>query len=414
MTQATAARPRVAFFGFADVFEDFYPHLGVDRHAFATSWAATGNHAFASLIQEYGGSVTWYELSLAGPIPTQRHALGMKVDFLRSSLLHRALWRLYYEQTWSWRLRPASRPFAAASSYLAPLSTDFMKTLKRDRPDVIFAQDYSSGRFDVLLAAARLLRVPLITYHSGSTPDGYSGRILRKRTLRKAAAVLVSSKGEQQRVIEDFSVEPSRCHVVLTPIDLDTFTPDVRTKIDGRFLLFVGRFDDKVKRLSAIIRAFESARGDRDVRLLVVGDGPEATKLRALGHSLLGEHVEFLGWVQDITRLAQLYANADALVLASVREGFPTVVGEALACGTPVIATDVGGISEVVSDGINGRLVTAGDDAALTAALKEVLEDPDVFEGMRPAARRIAEERFGRSVVGDALVDIFDTVLEHR
>ena len=404
----------MAFFDVADVFEDFYPHLGVDRQAFATSWAATGNHAFASLIQEHIGSVTWYELSLADSIPPERHDLGMKVDFVRSSLLHRALWKLYYTRSWSWRLRPAYRSFATASSYLAPLSTDFVKALRRDRPDVIFAQDYSSGRFDVLVATARLLRVPLITYHSGSTPDGYTGRILRKRTLRKAAAVLVSSMGEQQRIIEDFGVDPALCHVVLTPIDLGTFTPDARTKVDERFLLFVGRFDDKVKRLSAIMRAFESARGAQDVRLLVIGDGPDAAKLKALGQSVLGEHVEFLGWVQDKKRLANLYANADALVLASTREGFPTVVGEALACGTPVIATDVGGISEVVSDGINGRLVTAGDDAALTAALKEALEDPDGFEGMRPAARRIAEERFGREVVGEALTGIFNHALGER
>jgi glycosyltransferase involved in cell wall biosynthesis len=404
----------VAFFDFADVFEDFYPHLGVDRHAFATSWASTGNHAFASLIQEYVGNVTWYELSLHRSIRSQRHNLGMKVDFVRSSLLHRALWKLYYTQSWSWRLRPAHRPFATTSSYLAPLSMDFMKALRRDRPDVLFAQDYSSGRFDVLLATARLLRVPLIAYHSGSTADGYTGRIVRKRTLRKADAVLVSSEREQQRVMKDFGVDPERCHVVLTPIDIGTFAPDARTIADGRSLLFVGRFDDKVKRLSTIMHAFESARGGQDVRLIVVGDGPDASRLKTLGQSILGEHVEFLGWVQDRKRLAQLYANTDALVLASVREGFPTVVGEALACGTPVIATDVGGISEIVSDGVNGRLVTAGDDAALTAALKEAIEDPDVFEGMRSDARRVAEERFGRAVVGNALVDIFDSVLEHQ
>jgi glycosyltransferase involved in cell wall biosynthesis len=232
--------------------------------------------------------------------------------------------------------------------------------------------------------------------------------------LRKADALLVTSEGEQQRVIEEFGVDPERCHVVLTPIDLDIFTPEARTTVGGRSLLFVGRFDDKVKRLSAIMRAFQSARGDRDVRLLVVGDGPDASRLKALGKSLLGEHVEFLGWVQDTKRLARLYANSDALVLASMREGFPTVVGEALACGTPVIATDVGGISEVVSDGIDGRLVPVGDDAALTAALKEAVEDPHGFERMRPAARRVAEERVGRAVVGKALAAIVNTALAGR
>ena len=414
MSSAPDARPQVALFDFADVFEDFYPHLGVDHHAFSTSWAATSNHAFASLIQEYIGNVTWHELTLGSSTPSGKHELGMQVDFHRSALLHRVLWKVFYTRSWSWRLRPVYRSFATASSYLAPLSIDLFRALSRNRPDAVFVQDYSSGRFDVLLAAARLLRAPLITYHSGSTPDGYSGRIVRKRTLRKADAVLVTSASEKQRIVEDFGVDSARCHVVLTPIDLETFEPSKGTPGNRRSLLFVGRLDDAVKRVSAILRAFHSARGKSDLRLVVVGDGPDGTKLRALGQELLGTSVEFLGWVEEPERLAHLYANADALVLASVREGFPTVVGEALACGTPVIATDVGGVSEVVSDEITGRLIPAGDDTALTEAFTEVIEHPGLFAAMRPAARSVAEERLGRAVVGDKLLEIFKRALGNQ
>jgi len=414
VTQAVAARPRVAFIDFADVFEDFYPHLGIDHQAFATTWAGTGNHSFSSVIQEFVGNVTWYELSLSRFSPSERHALGMQVNFVRSSLIHRALWKTFYARTWSWRLRSAYRPYATASSYLAPLSVDFVRTLRRDRPDAFFVQDYSSGRFDVLVAAARLLSVPLITYHSGSTSDAYTGRILRKRTLRRADAILVTSTSEVQHLTDEFGVDAARCRVVLTPIDTTVFSPDARDRSDERYLLFVGRLDDAVKRVSAILAAFESARGRHNVRLLVVGDGEDGPKLRAFGQKLLGKVVEFLGWVEEPERLAHLYANADALVLASVREGFPTVVGEALACGTPVIATDVGGVSEVVSDEITGRLIPAGDDVALTDTLTEVIEHPAVFEAMRPAARRVAEERLGRAVVGGKLVEIFNRALGNQ
>ena len=265
-----------------------------------------------------------------------------------------------------------------------------------------------------MLAAARLLRVPLIAYHSGSIPDAYTGRLLRKHTLRRADAILVTSTREAQHLADQFGVDPALCRVVLTPIDTTVFSPDVRTRSDDRYLLFVGRLDDAVKRVSAILAAFESARGRHNIRLLVVGDGQDALKLRALGEKLLGKDVEFLGWVEDPERLAHLYANADALILASVREGFPTVVGEALACGTPVIATDVGGVSEVVIDKVTGRLNPAGDDAALTAALTEVIEHPELFAAMRPAARDVAEERLGRSVVGGKLVEIFNQALGNR
>jgi glycosyltransferase involved in cell wall biosynthesis len=408
VTQATDARPNVALVGFTDVFEDFYPHLGVDRHAFATTWAGTGNHSFSSVIHEYVGDVTWYELSLRPSSPAEQHALGMRVSFVRSSWVHRALWKTFYMRNWSWRVRFAYRAYATASSYLAPLSVDFVRTLRHDRPDALFVQDYSSGRFDVLLATARLLRVPLIAYHSGSTPDAYTGRILRRRTLRRADAILVSSAREAQHLSDEFGVDPALCQVVLTPIDTAVFSPDMRTRNDERYLLFVGRLDDAVKRVSAILAAFKNARGRHDVRLVVVGDGQDGPKVRALGQKLLGRGVEFLGWVEDPERLAHLYANADALVLASMREGFPTVVGEALACGTPVIATDVGGVSEVVSDAVTGRLIPAGDDAALTAALTEVIEHPALFAAMRPPARRVAEERLARAVVGGKLAEVFN------
>ena len=404
----------MAYIGFADVFEDFYPKIGVDHRSFATTWSGTGNHSFSSVVQEYVGNVTWYEFSLSHSSPPESHALGMQVDFVRSSMVHRAMWNAFYAREWSWRLRSAYKLYATASSYLAPLSVDFVRTLRRDRPDAFFVQDYSSGRFDVFLAVARLLGVPLITYHSGSTADAYTGWFFRKHTLRRASAILVTSTREARYLSDEFGVDPARCRIILTPIDTTVFAPHHRDPNHDRYLLFVGRLDDAVKRVSAILAAFGRAKGPHDVRLLVVGDGGDGPKLRSLGRELLGDAVEFLGWVEEPERLARLYANADGLVLASVSEGFPTVVGEALACGTPVIATDVGGVSEVVTDQITGRLIPAGDDVALTATLTEVIEQPAHFTAMRPAARRVAEERLGRAVVGGELIEIFNRVLGDR
>src|SRR3954454_18468447 len=87
-------RLRIAFFDYPDVFEDFYPHYGVDQQAFATRWAATGNHAFVGLLQREVGDVTWYALSLEPQIAEATHEVtGARVRVLRSSAAHRALWR---------------------------------------------------------------------------------------------------------------------------------------------------------------------------------------------------------------------------------------------------------------------------------------------------------------------------------
>jgi glycosyltransferase involved in cell wall biosynthesis len=395
----------------------------VDRETFATTWAATGNHRFASLIHDRVGDVTWYPLTLSRPGPATTHVLGYQVAFVRSSLLHRTLWSTFYARRWSWRLRPAYRTFAGTASYLAPLSTDLLRKLRRDRPEALFVQDYSSGRFDVLLGVARMLRAPLIAYHSGSTPDSYVGGALRRFTLRRADAVIVSSHREADHVSQRFGVAPSRCHVVLTPIDLEVFRPLPRAAAmeaagldeNKRYFLYVGRLDDDVKRVTNLIRAFKEAIGDNDeIELVIVGDGPDGEKIRRQGEDSLGDQARFLGWVSDPVRLAQLYSCAEATVLPSLHEGFPTIVGESLACGTPVIASDVGGVPELVTDGVSGRLVPPGDDRALAKALSEAIADPVALESMRLEARRIAEERVAPALLGDALLLIFKDALESR
>lgn len=412
------ARAAVALFDFADVFEDFYPHLGVDRRTFGETWAASGNHKFASVVQERVGDVTWYATSLRPPLPEMTHALGHRVAFVRSPALHRLLWRTFYERSWSWRLRRFYPVFATAASYASAASFGLLRKVARDKPDVMFVQDYSSGKFDVLLALSRLMRVPLVTYHSGSTPDSYTGRWVRRHTLRRADAVVVSGRREAAFLAASFGVDPARCHVVLTPID-DVFRPRPRAEAatragleEGRrYFLFVGRLDDHVKRVTALLRAFaRAAAGHEDASIVIAGDGPDAARVRAVAREVLGPRAVLRGWEDDPERLADLYASADALLLPSLREGFPTVVGEALACGTPVLASDVGGISELVADGVTGWLVPPGDDAALEAAIGDALAGT-AAAGMRAAARRVAVERVSRDTVGDALQQLFADLL---
>jgi hypothetical protein len=97
-------RPLIAFFDYPDVFEDFYPHYGVDQWTFATRWATTGSHAFLALLQQEIGDVIWYAFSLAPELSEVRHeVLGCRVRILPSSWLHRRLWRSFYLPKHAWR-----------------------------------------------------------------------------------------------------------------------------------------------------------------------------------------------------------------------------------------------------------------------------------------------------------------------
>jgi glycosyltransferase involved in cell wall biosynthesis len=414
---AIERRPVIGFFDYVDVFEDFYPHYGVDQTSFATDWAATGNHAWVSLLQRHVGEVVWYETSLEPHVPTSRHAVtGALIKFLPSSCLHRWIWKAFYVPRNAWRWRGAYRPFATVASYLAILSIPLCRTLWRDRPDFLFVQSYSSGRFDVLLLIARLLRVPLIVYHAGGQPENYLGSRIRKHTLPRADRIVVSSRQEADMLLHRYGVAPEKLRLILTPLDTEVFKPCERisacraSQLDpGRkYLLFVGRLEDGVKRVSAILRSFVSIAAKYDaVDLVIAGDGQDNDKLRKLADELAPGRIRFVGWVSETLRKVMLYNCAECLIMASRREGFPTVVAEAMACGTPVLASDVGGISELVIDGETGWLFPPGDDQALQSRMSFVLEHPAMLVSMRARARQTAVERVSPEKVACALQECF-------
>jgi teichuronic acid biosynthesis glycosyltransferase TuaC len=132
----------------------------------------------------------------------------------------------------------------------------------------------------------------------------------------------------------------------------------------------------------AVLRATHTA-----ARLVIIGAGPEAARLQAHAAGLgLADAVQFAGTVPN-TELAPWYSAADALLLASSREGWPNVVLEAMACGTPVVATRVGGVPEIVCTASAGRLVDERSAAAIAGAVGTLLASATD----RAAVRRHAE-----------------------
>jgi glycosyltransferase involved in cell wall biosynthesis len=414
---SVSRRPSIAFFGYPDVFEDFYPHYGVDQKSFATEWASTGNHAFVSILQKEVGDVTWFEFARRPQLDEARHKVtGCLVKFFRSSVLHRWLWALFYLPKPAWRWRRFYRQYATLASYLPFFSIRFLRDFSRNPPDVIFSQDYCSGRFDVLLLLARWLDVPLIAYHAGSQPERYLGRSIRRRTLPEVDRLLASNQGEVQRLADGFRVPREKLEVVLTPVDTDAFRPMDRREacraraLDHarRYLLFVGRLDDPIKRISNIIECFGAALETHpDVDLLIAGTGPDEESLRKVADGRAPNRVRFLGWVAGDREKAELYSVAECLLLPSLREGFPTVVAESMACGCPVLGSRLDGIAELVRPGQTGWLVEPGDDDELTAAIFDVLGDREAARMMRERVRSVAEQRVSPRAVARQLEKYF-------
>jgi len=209
----------------------------------------------------------------------------------------------------------------------------------------------------------------------------------RTHTMRRAAHVVCPSDFLRSIVVgwgiphERVSVLPNARPAIppLPPRD------ELRRSfgMTGATLVFVGRLT-AAKALEVAFGAVEQLEG---VSLLVVGDG----ELRSDLERRAGPSVRFLG-AQPRERILELFAAADAALLSSAWENFPHALVEALAVGTPAIATRVGGVPEIVHDGENGLLVPPGDPAALAAAIGRYLGDEALREQLRRnAAASVAD-----------------------
>ena len=197
-----------------------------------------------------------------------------------------------------------------------------------------------------------------------------------------------------------------RAHVVYCPVELDV--PDVPAPwpaaangaAAGPVVGFVGRLEPRKGPLDLVQAAAQIRAGLPGARIVVVGDDPYDSDPGYAARVRNAEGIEHVPWVADG---AAVMRHLDVLVAPSRQEPFGTVLAEAMAAGTPVVATRVGGLAEVVADGETGRLVAPGDPGALAAAVLEVLEDR---ERMGAAARERAL-RFG----ADAYADRVEAIL---
>jgi teichuronic acid biosynthesis glycosyltransferase TuaC len=203
-------------------------------------------------------------------------------------------------------------------------------------------------------------------------------------------------------------VPPERMHVLRNGVDLELFQPVDRVAtrnhlgMSGTTLLSVGHLVP-LKGHDILIKALPMLP---NIRLLLVGDGPEEQSLRRLTAELqLAERVQFLGTLTQ-EKLKAYYGSVDALVLASSREGWPNVLLESMACGTPVIASNVGGIPEIVTAPEAGVLMAGRSPGELAQAVRELLANyPD-----HDATRRYAES-FGWDETTQRQLALFEAVL---
>jgi glycosyltransferase involved in cell wall biosynthesis len=294
--------------------------------------------------------------------------------------------------------------------------------LRREQPDLVHTHMGKAGALGRL--AGRLLDVPVVHTLHGHHFDAPSwrGRAARgaERGLGRLADAIVALSPRQgddiAAALGRAAVE--RVFVVPPGLDVDALVAAARQPLpvaltpDRLHVLFAGRLV-RVKRVDRLLEAFARVvRAVPHADLHVLGDGPLRSRLEAQAHALgLGTCVHFRGAVDAA---APWLAAADVVVLSSESEGTPLALLEALALGRPIVAPAVGGIPDIVADGVHGRVVAPHDTGDLAAGLLDLLADPALRRRMGAAGPDHVRSRFGAGRLAEGTAALYDHVLARR
>lgn len=231
----------------------------------------------------------------------------------------------------------------------------------------------------------------------------YSFVGMQRRVARRMRPILVPSNSSADDIVREFGTPRSALDVVPLGVDTHSFHPRPGLKRTPGRIVCVASADSPLKGIGTLLRATAKLATERDVSLTIVSKPKPGGPTEQLVDDLsLRDRVTFASGMDD-TELGQLLAGAQVAVVPSFYEGFSLPAVEAMACGTPLVASHAGALPEVVGeDGDAGRLVPPGDPEELALAIGALLEDPAERARMGAAAWQRVQERFTWRAVAEA------------
>ncbi len=250
--------------------------------------------------------------------------------------------------------------------------------------------------------AVRKMPISLVsTLHGWSQDEGFRIKMyeyVSRRFLKHFDCIYPLSPALENNLLE-LGFKQNKIRMILNAVDLSsvTFNPYIYSNEVFK-LIFIGRLC-RQKGVYELVEAFSRVHFVGSAKLTIVGDGPEYSDLRAFAESLkIAGSIEFTGAVDNVSPFLE---KSHALVLPSYSEGIPRVIMEAFAAGVPVIATDLAGIRQLVTDKINGSLVPVKDVPALVNAMEYMQSHPDMARQYSESAREVVLEKFSAQRMAD-------------
>jgi len=301
------------------------------------------------------------------------------------------------------------------------------RLIKKEKPDIIHTHMAKAGTLGRLAGIVAGVPIRIHTFH-GHVFQGYFNPLATKlfiiieRVLARFCQRIVTiSPAQYHQLCYDYKIAP-RDRFVLIPLGFDlapflnseTQAGRLRKELDiplETYLIgIIGRLTP-VKNHRLFFRAArEVLKREPEVKFLVIGDGELREELNAFVKKLgIEEKVIFLGWRRDMDLI---YADLDVVVLTSINEGTPVTLIEAMASAKPVVATRVGGVPDVVKDGVNGILVPPEDAAGLAQGMLKLLKDKGLREDFGRAGREFVRERFSQDRLIMDMENLYTSVLD--
>ena len=300
--------------------------------------------------------------------------------------------------------------------------------IRKFRPDIVHTHTAKAGTLGRL--AARLCRVPAVvhTYH-GHVFQGYFSPaktrlfVAIERWLgRHTDRLLAVSESVRHDLLDRGIGRPDRFDVVPLGLDLDAFLQaevhrgQFRRELgftEGETLIGIVARLVPIKAHEVFLRAAaELARRGTERRFIIVGDGERRAELEAMTDRLgIAGRVRFVGWRRDLDRV---YADLDVVVLTSRNEGLPVSLIEAMAAARPVVATRVGGVTDLVEHGQHGLLAPVDEAQAVAQAIEEILTSPDRGRVMGEAGRKRVYPAFSAQRLIDDIDRLYTQLLMRR
>ena len=312
-------------------------------------------------------------------------------------------------------------PITEQSAFDRKVIDQINEAIRRLSIDVIHTHDFRSDIFG--LWCARRNKLPVISTCHGWIANNIKGKIytsVDRYALRYFDKIIAVSGAIENKLIGS-GIKTEKISTIPNALIIDNYKPDKNNQsfrqelnIDPKHSLIanIGRLSPEKGQEIFLRAARELLEYDEKLCFILIGIGPQQEYLENIVNDLgIKSHVRFAGYRDD---MINVYNSLDLVVQSSSTEGMPNVILESLLMEVPVVATDVGGTSEVVQDGFSGKLIDSDDLNQLVSGIKDWIDNKQSYQTKASRGRQYVSDNFDHNQRVARIMDIYDSVLNSR